>query len=420
MHTRGHLRLESVANGLAVLVDDADGFTTVPGYVLDGNGLREEPRLLAGFPAHPDRRAPGSGRSLDGQIHWDGPWPASAQAVDQHMPQGGCIGCWDRYEWQRDHWVHLGGPEFLPDWWDPSVMGPRESTVSLPNGKTLWEKFEFVGDSDEYYLFGRSTFFEDPHGLVRSRRQRARALTGCKGGTRLMGRFFGVGLADGGMLSVGRDCRTGVVSAELWRGTTNTSEVRELPGRPRDPLDRSPFGDCYAFGVHSAEDVVVGFGMPVEDGERPFLAAHTGQRWLDLSPPIAGRIEAIVRPADGSIWLVLDQEAWRHPGVSTPSAAWSKACEGASLGGSGTVELDPEGEPWLATTSSLFEYGANGCVEHSLPRVQGTGSAGQYGQVSLRFLPSSEPVVVASASREQGESEMVLLLTRVPPEVTER
>jgi hypothetical protein len=407
LRTWRHLRLNAIRDGYAVLADEPTSLLTSPdGFVVDANGLRNEPLLLSGFAPDMQTRDASDGHgSLDGQITITGAWPANADAVSQQLPTGGCLGCWNRYHWQGKRWVLIGGAEFLPDWWKASDLGPAPSSVRFPNGTILWEKFSA---NDESETTGKSVFFNDPHGRVRSKRQRTVGPNTCNLDTRIVGKFSGVGLSDGSLLSIGRDCTTRVVAAEYWKGGAVTSTFIELPGQPHSIGTRSVFADPVRYGVRSERDVAIAFEQDLaDDSVDPYIALFDGTEFHRVASPAVGQIWNVLRPPDGSVWLAFGTSVWRHPGLSNPSAPFTRICEDLPLDDSWEVVPRPNSDPWLRSTRQIVSIENGVCRGLALPTAGNSPSEGRYSPFALQFLANGDPIVVAGS-----DTDNVLLLTK--------
>jgi hypothetical protein len=232
-------------NALVVLLADADHSAVAPAYLLSRWALREEPRLLRGLPtAEPNAvgaSAGLSGRKLPGKVTISGSWPDEAKLRLDSMPDGGCAGCWDDYEWRADEWVKVEDAPWLPIWFEPSG-GVSSSRVTFADRTEIWEKFELLQVDGAYFPEGRSIFYSDPYAKRRSRRQRTVGPSQCHGGVRINGHFSGVSMSNGALLSVGPDCVTGIAAVEYWPGNSVRSGITELPSQPRGPTPLNPFG----------------------------------------------------------------------------------------------------------------------------------------------------------------------------------
>lgn len=388
LRTNAELTLYRIERGVAVLLvaTDADSLTLTPGYVLNDQGLREEPRLLPGLEMEPpNRRSATPGVLLRGRVSLTGAWPGKAGAHVDLMPQGGCAGCFSEYEWNGSRWVDAK-PAILPSWQSGWTDVPA-STVHFRNGVTFWEQFDSGG----------SIFFLDPHGRQRALRQRTPAPRECEGPTRLDDRFSGVALDDGSLIGVGIDCRTGVASVEHWAGGATKSRVSELPGHPHGVVRMGNFEDPVRYEVRSSTDVVLAFTL---DGHqdpnanvRPYVAAFDGKAWSELPFPSTGSIRDFVRAADGSIWMLTLAdvfELWRYPGVGVAGAVWTQLW----TGGSATLLLDRLKMPWLRTEESVIDCTQVTLVSHTMPRCE-DGKA-QYRVDGLDFTSAGKPVVAAT------------------------
>jgi hypothetical protein len=405
LRTPLHLRLNEVLDGYAVLADEPKWNLTSPdGFVVDSEGLRKEPRLLTGLPHNPRKEDSNGAVTLDGQITITGAWPAAANAASQAMTEG-CMGCWENYRWQGKRWVHVGGAKFQPDWWTPP--NPRPRSVEFPNGTTLWEKFVSSGAD---LAKGKSTFFNDPHGRVRSKRQRLIGPSSCSGNTQLVGEFSGVGLGDGSLLGIGLDCATGIVSAELWQQGAVTSKLVELPGQPRSLAFRSVYSDPVQYGVRSERDVAIAFGQQGSDGdglEQPYIALFDGTDFHSLAFPIQGLLREILRPQDGSVWILFETSVWRHPGLSNLTAPFVQICADLSLEDSWELIPRPNSDPWIRSTRQIISIDQGTCRGLSLPAIDDKVNEEHYLPYDLKFLRNGDPVVLAS-----GGTDNVLLLTK--------
>jgi hypothetical protein len=356
--TKGIISLVPAKEGTLVLLSGDTEYTVAPGYLLDEQGLREEPSLFAGLPVAadppPSNAVYPTGTVLFGSVSISGEWPRKATLILHNAPNA-CDGCWDQYTWRKQRWALDPKPPRLPVW-DDMGRGIIGSLVEFSNGTKLWQKFHMLEGVD--YPAGKVTFYKDPYGRERASRQRQVGPSKCGGGARVMGHFAGIPLSDGGLLHVGPDCETGVAEVEFWQKGAVRSQVTALPDRPLGPFLEHPLSESGVFYlVRSPKDMVVGF-TTVDAAQSPlgtYVAAFDGKAWTNLSPPAAGRMRDLQEAADGTLWMVVESSegnmVWRRP-LDGPWQDVTPPVVTERSDSSPEVSLGEGGAPWMTVSSA--------------------------------------------------------------------
>jgi hypothetical protein len=410
----GRIEVFAGQDRLMVIPEAEDRFAVAPGYVVTHDTIQEDPLLLAGLPhdsGEPSPQRP-QGTRLGGRVSIRGNWPVSALLSLDTMPQGGCAGCIEEYTWAHDHWSPLGIPDERPNWWRRGDGDPRPFRFLYPDGSSVWELYEGT-------LRERATFYADPEGKQRARRQRALSIPGCRGRLRVTGRFEGVGFADGGLLGVGADCKTGIATVERWVEHRPTSEVRELPGKPELHVQR--LVGLVEFDARSSADVLVAFTSwnPQRATPRPYVAHFDGKRWIDLSPPHTGELGWIRRLSDGSLLMRAETLLLRHPMTSLSPTAWTDIPTPSTAEFTNETDIieDPRGHLWLGSPKSVFEHVDESWKQYPLPPCPGDREAPK----AARFAPVlGSQIVVVATCRRGDVLESTLLVMSKPSQVIRR
>jgi hypothetical protein len=175
---------------------------------------------------------------------------------------------------------------------------------------------------------------------------------------RVMGRFPGVPLSDGGLLYVGPDCETGIAKAEFWQTGAVRSRLMELPDHPLGPyLPHVLADEQVTYLVRSPKDVVVGFKSTDTDHSPlgTYIAAFDGKGWTNLSPPVEGELLELHGAADGTLWLIVssgtDNQVWRR----LPKQDWQDVTPPVLAEHTNSppeLTLDEAGAPWMEMSSA--------------------------------------------------------------------
>lgn len=303
--SRGTVSLVTLEGAVILVLHDPSGQTLIPAYSLSAAGLRAESWLLSGLVEQSRAwgfRVSNSAEVLPGRVEFAGNYPVRitrSYGVGGDAP-GACCSVTQSYEngsWTEAHSV---GEPFLN--WTPCAGRPFPANVRWPNGVELWECFECTAHGT------RSILFRDRDCSKRAQRQRQH-LAQCGGEPRLSGSMSPVALADGGLLTVGNDCRTNQASFELFSGGALSSIIAPLPGKP----------GSLSYGFVAASDPVLWakgtagqwtVAFPSDDGEhltRPYVARFDGRRWTDISPlETSGVPVDLGYLPDGKVWLLVE------------------------------------------------------------------------------------------------------------------
>lgn len=380
--------LYSAKNAVIVVVVTEDSIR-LPAYLLDAQGLREEPRLLADLPKPLDPAStptastpPESTRSVPGYVTFGGEWPNRAQrtyyATGNTGPYTGILGV---DHWEAQHW--RPEPKFEESYYECSPGTVRCFEARWPDGSRLWERIapNPAGDG------GKSVLYLDADGRLKAPRQRQHSPL-CHGSTRLFGTMSGLPLSDGGLIAIGNDCRTMAPLAEYWKGHATRSVISPLP-RQLTSITRSYVAAAdpvtWAFGTE--EDILVAFPMDRgHDTTFPAVLRFDQKQWLDLSPDIPGVPVALTVVPDGSIWLVVEQPAtgmgsrllayrWGQSGLGvwtdhTPEASDYSGISAPQQESIPDLHFSPGGVLWLPLGHGLLRFSNDRWSAFPLPSCE--------------------------------------------------